>query len=82
MGLVWNWWGCEGGGYCTNYDGRQAMKRALKLHRLKALLFTLQEAYTQIEECGRGSSARLLLDRLQSEIERISVRIKRMEDGR
>lgn len=55
------------------------MNKALRIHRIKALLFTLQESYTQIEECGRDSSAHLLLDRLQSEIDRLNAKLKRLE---
>jgi hypothetical protein len=61
------------------YHGELEMKKALRIHRIKALLFTLQEAYTQIEECVGGARAHLLLDRLQSEIDRLGARLRRLE---
>ncbi len=55
------------------------MNKALKIHRIKSLLFTLQESYDKISECIGGSRAHLLLDRLESEIERVQLKIQRLE---
>ena len=57
-------------------------RRAMKLHRLKGLLFTLTEAHDWIREHAELESIPnpLVLDRLENEIGRLRVKIRRLEE--
>ena len=53
---------------------------AMKLHRLKGLLFTLTEAHDWIFTHARKESQPLVLDRLENEVGRLRVKIRRLEE--
>jgi hypothetical protein len=54
--------------------------RATKLHHLKGLLFTLTEAHDWIFTHVRKESQPLVLDRLENEVGRLRVKIRRLEE--
>jgi len=55
-------------------------RRATKLHRLKGLLFTLTEAHDWIRTHSTDRSQPLVLDRLENEVGRLRVKIRRLEE--
>ena len=55
--------------------------RATKLHRLKGLLFTLTEAHEWIRKASfLVLETPLVLDRLENEVGRLRVKIRRLEE--
>ena len=56
-------------------------RRAMKLHRLKRLLFTLTEAHDWIHKRSQFTlETPLVLDRLENEVGRLRVKIRRLEE--